>query len=162
MKKTLVKSLAALAALASLPAAANWATYSGSSCQTRAGSQELVYYFSGRAINDKAAAVDAVCPLQRNITSTFNEDASVRVTVLDAHYSENVCCTAYVREADGGTLAGSAQVCSSGSDTSVHKVLSLDVPAVFAGTNGFLVLNCNIPGTYNGIGSALASIEVVE
>lgn len=163
MKKNLVKALASLAAFVSLPAVAGWATYPGSVCVPRAGSQNLIYYFSGRAINDKTSSIDAVCPLQRNVSSPyFNEDATVRVTVLDAHYTSDVCCTAYVREADGDFLAGSAQACTSGSDTANHKLLSLNVPSVFAGTNGYLVLNCNIPGAYSGAYSALASIEVVE
>jgi hypothetical protein len=163
MKTPILKSMAAVAALISLPAAANWHTVPGAVCESRSGSAGLDYYFSGRAINLTTSDIDAVCPVQRNVVAPYyTEDALVRVTVLDAHYTANVCCTAYVRSNDGDTLAGSPQACTSGSDTVNHKILTLNVPSVAASFNGFITVNCNIPGAYAGSHSALASIEISE
>jgi hypothetical protein len=161
MKNALVKSVAALALLGALPAAAGSASYSGALCTSVSGFSNPTIFRSGRLLNQTAGEIEVVCPIQRNISSTFAEDMSVSVTVVDAHFSENVCCTATVAENDG-TAITSGSACTSGSDTANPKIIGINLASVFANLNGYLSLRCSVPARYNGFDSVLSSFVVTE
>jgi hypothetical protein len=159
----LVKSVAALALLGAVPAAANQASYSGSLCTpvTISGQGTPTIFRSGRLLNQTTGTIEVVCPIQRNVTSSLTEDMSVSVTVVDAHYSENVCCTATVAEYDGTSIT-SGSACTTGSDPSNPKIIGINLASVFAGINGYVSLRCSVPARYNGFDSVLSSFVVTE
>jgi hypothetical protein len=166
----LVKSVAALALLGALPAAAGQASYSGSLCEVvGSGSTNATYFNSGRLLNQTASPFTAVCPLQRNVSvPSFTEDMTVSITVVDQHATQgvDVCCTATVAEADG-TAITSGSACSSGSNAN-PQTLSINLASVFAGLNGYLSLRCSLPGQYTDpvtgdkLSSVLSSFLVTE
>ncbi|MFP2932880.1 hypothetical protein ACLESO_48585 [Pyxidicoccus sp. 3LG] len=170
MKKThglVSKSVVALALLGALPAAATQ-TYSGSLCTSVSGFSAPTIFRSGRLLNQTANGIEVVCPIQRNVSvPSFNEDLSISVTVMDPHISANVCCTGYVAEADGTTIAYDEACTATGTADLVNpKVLAINLPAVFASVNGYLSLRCELPGqsTTGGVtySSVLSSFVVTE
>lgn len=161
MRKKIAKTAAALMAFISLPAAADWYTFPGAICRGPSNTPTS-YGSDGRISHSSDFPLMLVCPLQRNVSASYAESVTVRVTTLDAHYAHDICCTANVHAANGALLAGSAWVCTSGSDTTNHKLVSMSVPSVVAGSNGYVALRCSIPGLYYGAQSSLVSIEVSE
>ncbi|WP_164008436.1 hypothetical protein [Pyxidicoccus trucidator] len=171
MKKThgfVTKSVVALALLGALPAAAGTATYAGAMCTVVSGFSSPTIFRSGRLLNQSTSEIEVVCPLQRNVSiPSFTEDLSITVTVNDPHLTADVCCTGYVAEKDGTTLASDRACTPAGTaDTANTKSLAINLPSVFAGANGYLNLRCELPGTYT-IGtvkhpSVLASFLVSE
>ncbi|WP_426756985.1 hypothetical protein [Myxococcus sp. Y35] len=161
------KSVATLAMLCALPAAAGTASYSGALCTSVSGFGSPIRYRSGRLLNTTPNTIEVVCPIQRNVTApSFSETLSVSVTALDPHLTENVCCTATVAEKDGTSLASAAACSNWGADTANHNSFSISLPSVFAGLNGYVNLRCVLPGEYtsgaNTYASVLASFVVSE
>ncbi|MCP3103724.1 hypothetical protein LZ198_33060 [Myxococcus sp. K15C18031901] len=164
--RRLTQSVAALALLGALPAAAGTATYSGSLCTSVSGFSAPTIFRSGRLLNQTANTIEVVCPLQRNVSTSFTEDSSFAAYVIDAHLTENVCCVATVAEADG-TAITSGSACTTGADTANIKGISINLASVFASVNGYLSLRCVIPGQYTDtsgakFSSVLSSFTVVE
>ncbi|WP_338870775.1 hypothetical protein [Myxococcus stipitatus] len=162
-KHTLLKhSVAALALLGALPAAAGPATYAGALCTSVSGSGTPAIYRSGRLVNTTGSTLEVVCPVQRNINLTnLNEDVSVLVTVVDASLDKDVRCTATVSEPDGTVvLAGSGQ--TSGADVNNAKSISIDLAPALATFFGYITVRCEIPETYAGANSVLASFYISE
>jgi hypothetical protein len=162
MKKNVSKSVVALALLGALPAAAGQATYSGALCAPVTGSSTPTVFRSGRVLNQTASNIELVCPIQRNLAApNYNEDLSVSITVVDAHYSEDVCCTATVAENDGTAIATDTR-CTTGADPFNPKPIGINLPSVFASINGYVSLRCTLPPRYSGYDSVLASFLVTE
>lgn len=156
------KSVAALALLGALPAVAGPATYAGALCTSVSGFGTPSIFRSGRLINQTGAALEVVCPVQRNVnTVNFNEAVSLLITARDPHLTENVCCTATVTEPDGTAIASDSG-CTSGADTANPKSISLSIASTFASLNGFIALRCELPGPYSGYQSALSSFYISE
>ncbi|WP_342378694.1 hypothetical protein NVS55_04790 [Myxococcus stipitatus] len=160
---TLLKQAAAAVVLfGALPAAAGPATYAGGLCTSVSGFGTPSIYRSGRLVNTTGSTLEVVCPVQRNVTVTnLNEDVSVLVTVVDASLDDDVRCTATVTEADGtAVLAGSGQ--TSGADTANAKSISINLAPALASFFGYITVRCELPKTYAGFNSVLASIYVSE
>ncbi len=171
MKKThgfVSKSVVALALLGALPAAAGMATYPGSLCTQVSGFGAPAAYRSGRLLNLTANTTEVTCPIQRNVSlPALTEDMTVTVTVVDGHADENVCCVASVAAADGTTITDGSACTSAGLfDIPETSGLSINLPSVFASTNGYVSVRCSLPGTFavNGtpLSSVLSSILVSE
>ncbi|WP_163990104.1 hypothetical protein [Pyxidicoccus caerfyrddinensis] len=171
MKKThgfVSKSVIALSLLSALPAAAGTASYPGSLCTSVSGFGAPTIFRSGRLLNSSASAIEVVCPIQRNVVAPyFTEDMSVSVTVSDPHLSADVCCTGYVADNDGSTLAYDEACTPAGTaDLSTPRTLSINLPSVNASSNGYLSLRCELPAQSTTAGvkysSVLASFVVYE
>ncbi|MCY1017005.1 hypothetical protein [Pyxidicoccus sp. MSG2] len=170
MKKThgfVSKSVVALAMLSALPAAAGTASYPGSLCTSVSGFGAPTIFRSGRLLNQSASAIEVVCPIQRNILSPYTEDMSLTVTVSDPHLTADVCCTGYVADNDGSTLAYDEACTPAGTaDITNPRLLSINLPAVNATYNGYLSLRCELPAQSTTAGvkysSVLASFVVYE
>ncbi|MCY1019298.1 hypothetical protein [Pyxidicoccus sp. MSG2] len=165
------KSVIALALLGALPAAAGNATYPGALCTpiSIAGSGTPTIYRSGRLLNLSSNAFEVVCPIQRNVTfPALTEDMTVTVNVVDGHGNDDICCVATVAQADGTPITDD-DACTSGGlfDVPMPDNLSINLPSVFAGTNGYVSVRCRVPGTFPGAGgttlsSVISSILVSE
>ena len=92
---------------------------------------------------------------------------TVTVNVVDGHADANVCCVATVSTVDGAIITDGSDCTDAGLfDIPETTNLNINLPAVFAGTNGYVSVRCTLPGTFpvsgGSLSSILASIAVSE
>jgi hypothetical protein len=105
----------------------------------------------GETENTSAAAVTAICPLERDTSaSTVSGD----VFVLDQSAASNVCCH-LVSKNPGSTRIDGSQVCSTGNSASTQQ---LTLPSITdATTFSHFFVQCTVPAIN---GTAASRIQV--
>ena len=112
---------------------------------------------SARLFNTSTTtALNVICPIVRDNTTT--PWASVQVTVIDQHVSQNVSCRALSFSRDGTTTLQTAVLSTSGNSSS-GKVINFGAIGEF--DNGYHFLRCHLPPK-GAEASAVASYLISE
>ncbi|WP_437633328.1 hypothetical protein [Sorangium sp. So ce854] len=132
----------------------------GTACQVQhnsGGSAE--YHGDGIVANGGNSTLYLVCPIDRGAFGSAGSMA-VRVFAHDWNASDDVCCTAWHRNAGSNSFSASGASCTSSTNT--YQSIDLTIPS-HVGSWDFAHVNCTVPGVSSvGAKSAVTGYRGIE
>ncbi len=136
-----------------------YANYPGAACKA-AGTAAVSYNTAANVSNPAAALATVLCPTRRvQDNGVFTNHLMGQAFVVDQHPTENVCCQLFART-PGGEVSTGANVCSTGSSSSMQS-LKLDFPKVRMDyTFAHFALKCSLPAASSGVASSVLTYRI--